>query len=390
MQPAGRGMRLTRLVTCAHIKSVRSTSRRLLGAAEVPASGDSRTPLSLAVSLARKGLGRWEGAVHVSSGFVTRLVGCLVAALVLGAAAGADAAGELGLITGGERGTYFQFGLDLQRLVKPSGIELTRLPCPAAPWTTSTPSTSAGDADGHRPVRRPGLRGACPARPRVFSHREEDQAGLPALQRGSPLLASARGSSSFDDLAGSPCGHRAGGQRHVPHRRPPLQGVGGRAEGDGAIDTDEALAELKAGRIDAMFYVAGDPVKLFTDGVSADRPACVRSDHQQEHRPVLPVADVPADTYPGQAPASRRSPSRRLYLVSSSTSGSATATWWAGWPRPSPASGLAGPERPPEVEGREPRRAAPVGAVRCVEPTSFGAAPVARLPPPPSRRAPTR
>jgi TRAP transporter TAXI family solute receptor len=34
------------------------------------------------------------------------------------------------------------------------------------------------------------------------------------------------------------------------------------------IDTDEALAELKAGRIDAMFYVAGYPVKLFTDKVS--------------------------------------------------------------------------------------------------------------------------
>jgi hypothetical protein len=33
------------------------------------------------------------------------------------------------------------------------------------------------------------------------------------------------------------------------------------------IDTDEALAELKAGRIDAMFYVAGYPVKLFTDKV---------------------------------------------------------------------------------------------------------------------------
>jgi hypothetical protein len=34
------------------------------------------------------------------------------------------------------------------------------------------------------------------------------------------------------------------------------------------IDTDEALAELKAGRIDAMFYVAGYPVKLFTEKVA--------------------------------------------------------------------------------------------------------------------------
>jgi uncharacterized protein len=32
------------------------------------------------------------------------------------------------------------------------------------------------------------------------------------------------------------------------------------------IDTDEALAELKAGRIDAMFYVAGRAVKLFSEG----------------------------------------------------------------------------------------------------------------------------
>lgn len=32
------------------------------------------------------------------------------------------------------------------------------------------------------------------------------------------------------------------------------------------IDTDEALAELKAGRIDAMFDVAGRAVKLFSEG----------------------------------------------------------------------------------------------------------------------------
>ena len=32
------------------------------------------------------------------------------------------------------------------------------------------------------------------------------------------------------------------------------------------IDTDEALAEMKAGRIDAMFIVAGYPVKLLSGG----------------------------------------------------------------------------------------------------------------------------
>jgi TRAP-type uncharacterized transport system substrate-binding protein len=35
------------------------------------------------------------------------------------------------------------------------------------------------------------------------------------------------------------------------------------------IGTDEALAQLKQGKIDAMFYVAGVPVKLFAEGVTA-------------------------------------------------------------------------------------------------------------------------
>ena len=55
------------------------------------------------------------------------------------------------------------------------------------------------------------------------------------------------------------------------------------------IDTDEALAELKAGRIDAMFYVAGYPVKLFSEGCSDGGRAAPRPDPQQEHHGVLPA-----------------------------------------------------------------------------------------------------
>ena len=35
------------------------------------------------------------------------------------------------------------------------------------------------------------------------------------------------------------------------------------------IDGSEALTQLKAGRIDAMFYVVGSPVRLLKDGVKA-------------------------------------------------------------------------------------------------------------------------
>src|SRR2546426_12031973 len=49
-----------------------------------------------------------------------------VTLLVLLACAGVGVAAEdMGLITGGDKGTYYQFGLDLQKLVKPAGINLT-------------------------------------------------------------------------------------------------------------------------------------------------------------------------------------------------------------------------------------------------------------------------
>jgi TRAP-type uncharacterized transport system substrate-binding protein len=66
------------------------------------------------------------------------------------------------------------------------------------------------------------------------------------------------------------------------------------------IDTDEALTELKNGRIDAMFYVAGSPVKLFTEQVTeADNLALV----PVLNKTVLEFyerADIPAKSYSWQ------------------------------------------------------------------------------------------
>ncbi|MGH7360922.1 MAG: TAXI family TRAP transporter solute-binding subunit, partial [Candidatus Methylomirabilales bacterium] len=46
----------------------------------------------------------------------------LLAVIVL---PGLAAAADMGLITGGEKGTYYQFGLNLQKLVKQKEINLT-------------------------------------------------------------------------------------------------------------------------------------------------------------------------------------------------------------------------------------------------------------------------
>ena len=52
---------------------------------------------------------------------VRTIVGVLFFLLL---APGAAVAEDLGIITGGEKGTYYQFGLNLQELVKEKGINL--------------------------------------------------------------------------------------------------------------------------------------------------------------------------------------------------------------------------------------------------------------------------
>ena len=57
------------------------------------------------------------------------IIHCSAAILLLLLAASlCPAAEDMGIITGGEKGTYYQFGLDLQRLTKPTGVNLTVYP----------------------------------------------------------------------------------------------------------------------------------------------------------------------------------------------------------------------------------------------------------------------
>jgi TRAP transporter TAXI family solute receptor len=67
------------------------------------------------------------------------------------------------------------------------------------------------------------------------------------------------------------------------------------------IDTDEALAELKAGRIDAMFYVAGYPVKLFTEGVTDTDGLALIPITNKSIVEFYPTVEIPARTYSWQA-----------------------------------------------------------------------------------------
>jgi len=69
------------------------------------------------------------------------------------------------------------------------------------------------------------------------------------------------------------------------------------------IDTGEALAALRAGRVDAMFYVAGYPVKLFTDDVKEADVLAVIPITNKSVIEFYPNVELPAGTYAWQQAA---------------------------------------------------------------------------------------
>jgi hypothetical protein len=63
------------------------------------------------------------------------------------------------------------------------------------------------------------------------------------------------------------------------------------------IDTDEALAALREGHIDAMFYVAGQPARLFSETVTEADGLHLVPIAEPAVLDLYPVATIPAGTY---------------------------------------------------------------------------------------------
>ena len=179
------------------------------------------------------------------------------------------------MITGGEKGTYYRFGLDLQRLMKPQGFNLAVHP-------------SRGSVENIYAVyQRPGVQmGIVQSDVLAFVSRVETDPVLKLIAKKTKMvfplyneevhLVGKRDIASFDDLSGRRVAiGREGSGTYLTARLlfklseiTPAEMV--------PIDTGEALAALRAGRVDAMFYVAGYPVKLFTDDVTeADQLAVI-------------------------------------------------------------------------------------------------------------------
>ena len=221
-------------------------------------------------------------------------------ATLLATATTAFAAEDVGIITGSDKGTYYQFGLDVQKLVKDSGFNVTVHP-------------SKGSIDNIFAVyQRPGVQlGIVQSDVLAFVAKVQSD---PVLQRIAkktkmvfPLyneevhILGRRGIADFDDLAGKRVAvGRDGSGTYLTARL--LFKLAEVAPSEMVpIDTGEALAELKAGRIDAMFYVAGYPVKLFTDDVTeADNLAIIPITNKSVVE-FYPTVELPAKAYAWQS-----------------------------------------------------------------------------------------
>jgi uncharacterized protein len=235
------------------------------------------------------------GLLRVASG----LVGwCVAMALVLSPGMG-EAASELGVITGGEKGTYYQFGLNLQRLVKQVGIDLSVY--------TSKGSIENIYAVYQRPATQMGI---VQSDVLAFVSRVQTDPILQRIAKKTKLvfplyneevhLLGRREVADFDDLADRRVAiGREGSGTYLTARLlfkvaeiTPKEML--------LIDTDQALAELKAGRIDAMFYVAGFPVKLFAENLAEADGLRLLPITNKSITEFYPVAEIPAGTYTGQ------------------------------------------------------------------------------------------
>ncbi|MGH7391740.1 MAG: TAXI family TRAP transporter solute-binding subunit [Candidatus Rokuibacteriota bacterium] len=226
----------------------------------------------------------------------TLLTACVSILTALLAGLSPALADDIGVVTGSEKGTYYQFGLDLQKLAKQSGINLAVYP-------------SKGSVENLYAVyQRPGVQmGIVQSDVLAFVARVQNDATLRRVARKTRMVfplyneevhvLGRTGITDFDDLAGRrvAIGRDGSGTYLTARILFKLAEVTPREMVP--IDTTEALAELKAGRIDAMFYVAGYPVRLLKDDVSPADGLILVPVTNKSALEFYPSAEIPANTY---------------------------------------------------------------------------------------------
>ncbi|HKZ08187.1 MAG TPA: TAXI family TRAP transporter solute-binding subunit [Methylomirabilota bacterium] len=209
------------------------------------------------------------------------------------------AANELGVITGGERGTYYQFGLNLQRLGKEKGFDL------------SVYNSKGSIENVYAVYQKPNTQmGIVQSDVLAFVARVQSDPVLKRIAKKTKMvfplyneeihILGRKEITDFDDLADRRVAIGREGSGTYLTARLLFKVSEVQPKEMLLIDTDEALAALKAGQIDAMFYVAGYPVKLLSEGVTAADNLALVPITNKSITEFYPRAEIPGGTYPWQ------------------------------------------------------------------------------------------
>ena len=213
--------------------------------------------------------------------------------------AGVSMAADMAIMTGSEKGTYYQFGLNLQELVKSKGINLDVV--------NSTGSIENLYAVFQRPHTQLGIVQSdvlafvsrLQSNPTLLRIAEKTKMVFPLYNEEIHVLGK-RDVADFDQLAGKKVAVGEEGSGTYLTARLLFEVSGVKPKEIVTIGTTEALSQLKAGRVDAMFYVAGLPVKLFSEGVTEKDELALIPILNSKAAEFYPKAKIPANTYKWQ------------------------------------------------------------------------------------------
>ena len=206
---------------------------------------------------------------------------------------------QMGIMTGGPKGTYFQFGLNIQQLLKTDGIELR--------VDNSSGSVENIYAVYQKPNTQLGI-----VQSDVLAFVSQVQTN-PVLQRIAkktrmvfPLyneeihLLGKNDIADFEYLADRKVAIGEEGSGTYLTAKLLFKVAGFEPAQMLTVGLDEALARLKAGTIDAMFYVAGYPVKLFSENVTPEDNLALIPILNKSVLEFYPQVEIPAGTYTWQ------------------------------------------------------------------------------------------
>ena len=207
---------------------------------------------------------------------------------------------EMGIVTGSEEGTYYQFGQDMSKLVAQHGIKLNVLPSRGsfenmvAIYDSRSIQLGLAQSDVVLFMNMFG-------EPKVQEIAKEINVVFPLYNEEIHLLG-AEAISSFADLEGKKIAIGRGGSGTAMTATVLLNVAGIKPAEVLEIGGKEAIEALRKGEVDAMFYVAGYPIKLFVDEITADdKLRLISIDDPKVLELYATASTIPARTYSWQS-----------------------------------------------------------------------------------------